>query len=106
MTLQSSFVSHVDKGHALKGIIAKHNAIKNEINVLRELVEKVTTAMSSVIMGMDGIMRKKGKKGSAKVDDDHLRSIQTIVLHKLERVKEKDVEQIAKQEEEEEEAIG
>src|SRR5882762_1534334 len=105
--MQSSFVSHVNKVHALEGVIAEHDAIKDEIGVLRELVEKVTTAMSSGDNGDGWNHEEKGEEGfggpSAEVDDDDSRSIRTIVWHKLERVEEEDEEQMAKQEEEEEE---
>ena len=56
-------MSHVDKVHVLKGIIAEHNAIKDEISVLRELVEKVTTAMSSGDNGNGWNHEEKGEEG-------------------------------------------
>jgi hypothetical protein len=44
---QSSLASHVDKVHALEGIIAEHDTIKHDTGTLRELVEKLTIAKSS-----------------------------------------------------------
>jgi hypothetical protein len=42
-------VSHINKVRSLEGVIAKHDAIKREIGVLMELVEKATTTKSSGI---------------------------------------------------------
>lgn len=47
---QSSLASYVDKIWALEGVLAKHEAIKHEVSLLRSLVE--------------------GSKGSLKVKQD------------------------------------
>jgi hypothetical protein len=44
---KSSLASHVDKVRALEGVIAERHAIKREISLLRELVEKMTTTKIS-----------------------------------------------------------
>jgi hypothetical protein len=92
-------VSRVNKVHALDGVVDEHDAIKHELCVLRELVEKMTTVKSSG----DNVDRwnheEEGEEefggASAEIDDDS--SIRTIVLPELERVEEKDEQQKAKQ---------
>ena len=85
--IQTSRVSHVNKARALEGVIAKHDTIKREISVLRELVEKTTTMKSSGDNenGRDG--EEEGEKHSggvsAEIDKDS-RHIRTIVPHELE----------------------
>jgi len=53
---QSSLTGHFDNVRTLEGVIAEHNAIKREIGVLRELVEKETAL---AIMWIGGIARTK-----------------------------------------------
>jgi hypothetical protein len=80
---------------ALEGVIAEHDAIKCEIGILRELVEKTTTTNSSGD-NENGQNREEEVGGtSAKVDDDDSRGIQTIVLHESKRVEEEYEEQMA-----------
>jgi hypothetical protein len=43
--MQSSLANQVEKVCALEGIIAEHDAIKREVGLMRQLVEK-STAMS------------------------------------------------------------
>jgi hypothetical protein len=81
---QTSLATHVDKVRALETVFAEHDAIKREVGVLRQLVEK-----------RDGDFAAAGTLD----DDDDARSIRTIVPHELERVEEEDEDQIAKQEE-------
>ncbi|KIM72727.1 hypothetical protein PILCRDRAFT_15858 [Piloderma croceum F 1598] len=92
-------VSCVNKVRALNGVVDEHNAIKREIGVVRELVEKITTVKSSGD-NVDG--RNHQEEGeeefggaSAEINDD-LR-IRTIVQPELERVEEMDEQQMVKQ---------
>ncbi|KIM79867.1 hypothetical protein PILCRDRAFT_823052 [Piloderma croceum F 1598] len=85
---QSSLANHVDKVRALETVFAEHDAIKREVGVLRQLVEK-----------RDRENEDFGAAGGA-LDDDDARSIRTIVPHELERVEEEDEDQITKQEQE------
>jgi hypothetical protein len=39
---QSSLANHVDKVRVLEGVFAEHDAIKREVNLLTELVEKTS----------------------------------------------------------------
>ena len=83
-----SLASHVNKARALEGVIAKHDAIKREISVLREPVEKTTTMKKSSgdnENGRDGEEEGEEHSGgvSAEVDKDS-RHIRTIVPHELE----------------------
>lgn len=68
-------------------MFAEHDAIKREVGVLRQLVEKWD--------------RENGDLGAAggTLNDDDAWSIRTIVPHELEWVEEEDEDQIAKQEE-------
>jgi hypothetical protein len=84
--MQSSLPTHVDKVHALETVFAEHDAIKREVGVLHQLVEKRD--------------REHGDFGTAggTLDDDDAGSIQTIVPLR-EQVEEEDEDRIATPEE-------
>ena len=76
---QSSLASNAKKVHTFKGVIAKDHAIKHEISLLRELVEKITTTMISGDSKNGWNCEEENEEefsgASAEVDDDNLRSI-------------------------------
>jgi hypothetical protein len=92
-------VSCVNKVHALNGVVDEHNAIKREIGVVRELVEKITTVKSSGDNVNGRNHQEEGEEefggASAEINDDL--SIRTIVQPELERVEEMDEQQMVKQ---------
>jgi hypothetical protein len=78
----------------LEGVVAEHNTIKCQVELLRQLVEKSGTTRD----GEQEVNDFGGGVGSGGgSDDDAARSICTIVPRELERVKEEDMEQIAGQ---------
>ena len=83
---QTSLASHVDNICTLEGVIFEHDAIKREVELLRQLVERTTNNAAC--------NREEEDFGAG--DDDT--SIRTIVPHELERVEEEDEDQIEKQE--------
>jgi hypothetical protein len=85
MKTQTSLASHVDKIRTLEGVISEHDAIKREVELLRQLVEKTIN---------NGARNPEEEFGAG--DDDA--SIRTIVARELERVEEEDEDQIEKQE--------
>ena len=92
-------MSHINKVCALDGVVDEHNAIRREIGVLRVLVEKMMTVKSSGdnVDGRDHEEEGEEEFGgvSAEINDDL--SIRTIVPPELEKVEEKDEQQMAKQ---------
>ncbi|KAG6831359.1 hypothetical protein H0H87_005370 [Tephrocybe sp. NHM501043] len=87
---QSSLSSHVNKIHALEGVLAEQESIKLEVRALRELVE--TSRQQHEPRGgfdeeEDGELMHD--------DDDDARSIATVIPHELDRVEEEDEEQLA-----------
>jgi hypothetical protein len=93
--IQSSLANHVENVRALEGVIAENDAIRREVGLLRQLVEKSGTARDGEREEEDfGSVAGVGGGGS---DDDDARSICTIILHELERVEEEDGEQMARQ---------
>jgi len=86
---------HIDKVSMLEGIIAKHDTIKHEIGLLRQLMEKSTYHQC------DQEQEEVFSAETVGADDD-TRSIRTIIPHELEIVEEEDEEQIVKQEQLEE----
>ena len=93
---QSSLAVHVDKVRALEGVLAEHDAMKREVSLLRELVEK--TAGRDFRDTAREAEEDFGSAGARSDDDDDARSVRTIVPHELERVEEEDEDQIARQE--------
>ncbi|KZT20899.1 hypothetical protein NEOLEDRAFT_1140250 [Neolentinus lepideus HHB14362 ss-1] len=89
---QNSIAGHVDKMRTLEGMLAEHDAIKREINSLRELLEN----------------RKHHPRDHQREDvhdDDDaasVRSVDTIRAHELERVEEEDEDQLQQEEDDEE----
>jgi hypothetical protein len=93
---QSSLTSHVDKVCTLKDVFAEHDAIKREVGLLQQLVEK-----SSGRDWRDPAHEREDEEfGAADMgsDDDDARSSRTIAPHRLERVEKEDEDQIASQE--------
>jgi hypothetical protein len=79
---KTSLANHVDKVRALEGVIAECNAIKQEVGLLRQLIEKMTNNYVC--------SREEEELGAG--DDD------AIVPRELERVEEEDEGWIEKQE--------
>jgi hypothetical protein len=69
------------------GVISEHDAIRQEVRLLRQLVEKMSGDRGSELVGI----------GVALDNDDHASSIRTIVLHELESVEEDDGDQMVRQ---------
>ncbi|KIM72919.1 hypothetical protein PILCRDRAFT_15719 [Piloderma croceum F 1598] len=67
---QTYLATHVNKVSALETAFAEHDAIKREVGVLRQLVEK------------SGAQEDGAAGGTS--DDDDARSIRTFVPHELE----------------------
>jgi hypothetical protein len=76
----------------LEGVISEHDAIRCEVQLLRQLVEKMSGDHGSELVGV----------GAASDNDDHAISIRTIVPHKLESVEEDDGDQMVRQEQQQE----
>jgi hypothetical protein len=93
---QLSLASHVDKVRALEDVFAEPDTIKQEVGLLRQLVEK-SSGRGSRDRARE---REDGEFRGADMgsDDDDARSIRTIVPRGLERVEEEDEHQIARQE--------
>ena len=83
---QTSLASHVDKIRTLEDAIFEHDAIKREVKLLMQLVEKTT---NNAACNCEEEEFGAGDDGA---------SIRTIVPHELERVEEEDEDQIEKQE--------
>jgi hypothetical protein len=103
---QSSLTNHIEKVHTLEGVIAEHNAIKREVGLLRQLVEKLC-AMHDGEREDEDFGGSAGSGGGG-LDDDDARSISTgpyelecRLSRVSERVEEEDEEQMARQQEEE-----
>jgi len=77
---------------ALEGVFAEQDAIKREVGLLCQLVEKTTATAA----------REEDGDGGAS-DDDDARSIRTIVPHELERVEEEDEDHMAKEQQQQDE---
>jgi hypothetical protein len=74
----------------LEGVIAEYDAIKREVGLLRQLVEKSTATQ-------DGEREDGDFGGGGRSDDDNVGSA-SIVPHELERIEEEVEEQMAGQE--------
>ncbi|KAF8548614.1 hypothetical protein OG21DRAFT_1560880 [Imleria badia] len=108
---QASLATHVDKVRALEDMLAEHEAIKQEVASLRELMDerKRELEISRHAAGppsghhdpqRHGDMRNASYQAD---DDDDASSIHTIVPHGLERVDEEDEDQLAIEDDDEEE---
>ncbi|KAI0360813.1 hypothetical protein OH77DRAFT_1393258 [Trametes cingulata] len=105
---QRSLADHVDKVRALEGVLAEHNAIKQEVNSLRDAMEERKREMEMFRFGGHGSGHGRrshhphgDEHDASDDDDDDARSISTVVAHELEPVDEVDEEQVAAEEEEE-----
>ena len=101
---QRSLADHVDKVRTLEGMLAEHEAIKQEVSSLRDAMEERKREMelfrvTSARRSHD--QREEDNDFTQDDDDDDARSIATVVPHELERVDEEDEEQVAAEEEEE-----
>jgi hypothetical protein len=76
---QTSLAGHIDEVRTLEGVIAEHDAIKREVELLKQL---------------DARNSEEEQFGAG---NDDARSIRTIVRHELKRVEEEDEDQIEKQ---------
>jgi predicted nucleic acid-binding Zn-ribbon protein len=107
---QSSLASHIDKIRALEGVLDEHEAMKREVNSLRELMEERKREVELLrLQGSSGLRHHEDQQHDdqrdaedLEIDDDDARSIRTILPHELERVDEEDEDQLAAEEEEEE----
>ncbi|KIM72891.1 hypothetical protein PILCRDRAFT_15703 [Piloderma croceum F 1598] len=92
---QSSLTTHIDRVHSLETVFTENDAIKREVGMLRQLVEKSTARdLEDEEFGAAG--------GSGLSDDDDARSIRTIIPHEPERIEEEDEHHITKQEQQQE----
>jgi len=73
--------------------MAEHDIIRREVRLLRQLVEKTSGDRGSKLVGL----------GAASDNNDHARSIRTIVPHELESVEEDDGDQMARKQQRDEE---
>ena len=73
----------------MEGIIAEHDAIRWEVRLLRQLVEKMSGDRGSELVGVGAASDYSDK-------DDIPRSIRTIVPHESESVEEGDGDQMAR----------
>jgi hypothetical protein len=80
---------HNERVRALEGIIAEHDAIRREVRLLRQLVEKTSGDRGSELVGV-------GAASDYSDNDDIARSIRTIVAHESESVEEGDGDQMAR----------
>jgi hypothetical protein len=91
---------HNERVRVLEGVITEHDAIRWEVRLLRQLVEKTSGDRGSELVGV-------GAASDYSDNDDIARSIRTIVPHESESVEEGDGDQMARKhqrdEEEEEE---
>lgn len=86
---QATLASHVEKVRTLETLLSDHDAIRREVNNLRELIEE----------------QREHQRAAAQhiredEDDDDRRSINTITPHELESVPEEDETEIEESEEE------
>jgi hypothetical protein len=83
---QNSLASHVNKGRAPESAFAEYDAIKREVSLLRQLVEK------TIGRGIWDRVREEDDFGgaAAESDDDDARSVRTVVPHELEGVEEEE----------------
>ncbi|KAL1941564.1 hypothetical protein VTO73DRAFT_7003 [Trametes versicolor] len=98
---QRSLTDHVDKVRALEGMLAEHDAIKQEVNSLRDAMEERKREMELFRFGSQSDRRRSHDDDTSDDDDDDARSIATVTPHELEPVDEVDEEQVAAEEEEE-----
>lgn len=98
---QRSLTDHVDKVRALEGMLAEHDAIKQEVNSLRDAMEERKREMELFRFGSQSDRRRSHDDDASDDDDDDARSIATVTPHELEPVDEVDEEQVAAEEEEE-----
>ncbi|KAI0646179.1 hypothetical protein C8Q79DRAFT_926207 [Trametes meyenii] len=101
---QRSLADHVDKVRTLEGVLAEHEAIKREVNSLRDAMEERKRDMELLRFSTQGAGRRSqhhDEHDASDDDDDDARSISTVVPHELEPVDEVDEEQVAAEEEEE-----
>jgi hypothetical protein len=83
---QTSLANHVDKVRALEGVITERDAIKQEVGLLRQLIEKMINNDA-----------RSCEEEELDAGDDDTRSIGAIIPHELERVEEEDEGWIEKQ---------
>lgn len=93
---RNALAEHIDKMRGLESMIAEHDAIKHEVETLREVVEA----------GQHEIDERKRQQELQEAeaeryrdDDDDASSIHTVVPHELERVEEEDEDQAERHEE-------
>ncbi|OBZ78501.1 hypothetical protein A0H81_02129 [Grifola frondosa] len=99
---QQSLANHVEKVRSLEGILAEHEAMKREVNSLRDMMEERRREMEMLrISSSHGRAPQHHGDDEFASDDDDTRSIATVVAHELERVDEEDEDQLAADEEEE-----
>ncbi|KAI0776410.1 hypothetical protein BC629DRAFT_1526090 [Irpex lacteus] len=105
---QLSLAAHVDKIRTLEGMLAEHEAIKQEVSAMREMMEERKREMELLRLRTQSPNQLRRHHSHAddqseeySSDDDDARSVSTIVPHELERVEEEDEEQLAAEEEEE-----
>ncbi|EKM56851.1 uncharacterized protein PHACADRAFT_254197 [Phanerochaete carnosa HHB-10118-sp] len=100
---QMSLTSHMEKIHTLEGMLAEHEAIKQEVSAMRELMEERKRDMELLRLQTQSPTNLRRQRSHSDdeyaSDDDDARSISTVVPHELERVDEEDEESLAADEE-------
>lgn len=96
---QMSLATHVEKIRTLEDMLAEQDAIKREVNTMRELMEERRREVEVLrSLSVRNWRHDQGSDDHYMSDDDDARSINTIVPHELERVDEEDEEQLAAEE--------
>ncbi|EPQ50380.1 hypothetical protein GLOTRDRAFT_118337 [Gloeophyllum trabeum ATCC 11539] len=99
---QSSIAGHVDKMRTLENMLAEHEAIKREINSLRELLEDRKQHQDGPSKHHDRDGRQERDYSYDDDDAASVRSVDTIRGHELERVEEENEDQLQAEEDDEE----
>src|SRR5882762_2341712 len=86
---RSLLTDHNERVRVLEGVITEHDAIRWEVRLLRQLVEKTGGDRGSELVGV-------GAASDYSDNDDIARSIRTIVPHESESVEEGDGDQMAR----------
>ncbi|KAI0031846.1 hypothetical protein K488DRAFT_51159 [Vararia minispora EC-137] len=97
---QRSLQEHVEKIHVLETALVNQDAIKQEVNSLREMFEIERRELELVRASRRHRSAEEEEHDFAH-DDDDARSVATVTPHELESVEEEDEEQLAAEEEEE-----
>ncbi|KZT63097.1 hypothetical protein DAEQUDRAFT_760644 [Daedalea quercina L-15889] len=96
---QTSLAIHVEKIRTLEDMLVEQDAIKREVNSIRELMEECRREVEVLrSLSVRNWRHESQSDDHYMSDDDDVRSINTVVAHELERVDEEDEEQLAVEE--------